>query len=153
MYSLNATEAEAACHSLDSRQANQQDIQYAQAQGSDCCECGWSTSGATYPTDNSRHGCLAYDKCSWSNIWNTWCVADTGKSAFTMITSSNGNISRVTGPLCGNSPVIGEFPHKGQWHGALVFSLIWAWTISWANNGDAGELWGHRAHYDVIVMP
>ena len=25
------------------------------------------------------------------------------------MTSSNGNISRVTGPLCGNSPVTGEF--------------------------------------------
>ena len=29
--------------------------------------------------------------------------------------------------LCaGNSPVTGEFPHKGQWRGALMFSLIWA---------------------------
>ena len=27
-----------------------------------------------------------------------------------MMTSSNGNISRVTGHLCGNSPVSGEFP-------------------------------------------
>ena len=27
-----------------------------------------------------------------------------------MMTSSNGNIFRVTGPLCGNSPVTGEFP-------------------------------------------
>ena len=27
-----------------------------------------------------------------------------------MMTSSNGNIFRVTGPLCGNSPVPGEFP-------------------------------------------
>ena len=29
---------------------------------------------------------------------------------FVMMTSSNGNISRVTGHLCGNSPVPGEFP-------------------------------------------
>ena len=27
-----------------------------------------------------------------------------------MMTSSNGNIFRETGPLCGNSPVTGEFP-------------------------------------------
>ena len=27
-----------------------------------------------------------------------------------MMTSSNGNIFRVTGHLCGNSPVTGEFP-------------------------------------------
>ena len=25
-------------------------------------------------------------------------------------------------------------PHKGQWQGALMFSLICAWTNSWANN-------------------
>ena len=48
------------------------------------------------------------------------------------------------------SPV--NSPHKGQWRGALMFSLIWAWTNSWANNGDAGDLRRHRAHYDVIVM-
>ena len=47
----------------------------------------------------------------------------------------------------------GEFTgHKGQWGGALMFSLICACTNRWANNGDAGELWRHRAHYDVIVM-
>ena len=41
---------------------------------------------------------------------------------------------------------------KGQWRGALMFSLICAWTNSWANNGDAGDLRRYRAHYDVIVM-
>ena len=31
--------------------------------------------------------------------------------------------------LCeGNSPVTGEFPHKGQWSGALMCSLICIWT-------------------------
>ena len=25
-------------------------------------------------------------------------------------------------------------PHKGQWHGALMFSLICAWINSWVNN-------------------
>ena len=43
------------------------------------------------------------------------------------------------------SPV--NSPHKGQWSGALVFSLICAWTNNWANN-----LRRHRAHYDVTVM-
>ena len=28
------------------------------------------------------------------------------------MTSSNGNIFRITGPLCGNSPVTGEFPSQ-----------------------------------------
>ena len=43
-------------------------------------------------------------------------------------------------------------PHKGQWRGALIFSLICARTYGWVNNGEAGDLRRHRAHYDVIVM-
>ena len=43
-------------------------------------------------------------------------------------------------------------PHKGQWHGTLMFSLIRALTNSWANNGDAGDWRRHRAHYCVTVM-
>ena len=43
-------------------------------------------------------------------------------------------------------------PHKGQWRGALMFSLISAWINSWANNHEAGDLIHHRAHYDVTVM-
>ena len=43
-------------------------------------------------------------------------------------------------------------PHKGQGCRALMFSLICAWTNSWTNNGDAGDLWCHHAHYDIIVM-
>ena len=69
------------------------------------------------------------------------------------MTSSNGNIFRVTGPLWRGfhrSPV--DSPLKGQWRGALVFSLIYAWTNGWANNRDAGDLRRHHAHYDVTVM-
>ena len=42
-------------------------------------------------------------------------------------------------------------PHKGQWRGALMFSLICAWLNGWVNNREAGDLWCHRAHYGVIV--
>ena len=42
-------------------------------------------------------------------------------------------------------------PHKGQWHVALIFSLIWAWKTGWVNNRNAGDLRFHRNHYDVIV--
>ena len=52
----------------------------------------------------------------------------------------------------GNSPVPGEFPHKGQWRGALMFSLINAWINDWVNNREAGDLRHHHAHYDIIVM-
>ena len=48
------------------------------------------------------------------------------------------------------SPV--NSPHKGQWCGALMFSLICAWINGWVNNREAGDLRRHRAYYDVIVM-
>ena len=55
--------------------------------------------------------------------------------------------------LCvGNSPVPVNSPHKGQWRGALIFSLIFDWINSWVNNRGAGDLRRHRAHHDVIVM-
>ena len=44
-------------------------------------------------------------------------------------------------------------PHKGQWCGVLMFSVICAWIKGWVNNREAGDLRRHRAHYDVIVMP
>ena len=46
----------------------------------------------------------------------------------------------------------GNSPHKGQWRGALMFSLICARINCWVNNGEAGDLRRHRAHHDVIVM-
>ena len=39
-------------------------------------------------------------------------TAATAKLVWDMMTSSNGNIIRVTGPLCGNSPVTDEFPSQ-----------------------------------------
>ena len=48
------------------------------------------------------------------------------------------------------SPV--DFPHKGQWRGALIFSLIYTWTNGWAKNQDAGDLRRHCIYYNVIVM-
>ena len=50
--------------------------------------------------------------------------------------------------LCaGNSPVPVNSPHKGQWRGALMFSLICVWI-----DREAGDLRPHRGHYDVNVM-
>ena len=48
------------------------------------------------------------------------------------------------------SPV--KSPHKGQWRGALMFSLICARTNGWVNNREAGDLRRHRSRCDVIVM-
>ena len=55
--------------------------------------------------------------------------------------------------LCaGNSTVTGEFPHKGQWRGTLMFSLIWAWINGLVNNREARDLRRYRAHHNVNVM-
>ena len=43
-------------------------------------------------------------------------------------------------------------PHKGQWRGALMFSLICPWIIGWVNNRETGDFRRHCAHYDVTVM-
>ena len=69
-----------------------------------------------------------------------------------MMTSSNGNIFALLAICAGihRSPV--NSPHKGQWRGALMFSLICAWINGRVNNGKAGDLRRIRAHYDVIVM-
>ena len=53
--------------------------------------------------------------------------------------------------LCaGNSPV--NSPHKGQWRGAFMFSLICARINGWVNNREAGDLRRYSCHYDVTVM-
>ena len=55
--------------------------------------------------------------------------------------------------LCaGNSPVPVNSPHKGQYRGALMFYLIYAWINDWVNNREAGDLRRQCGHYDVIVM-
>ena len=55
--------------------------------------------------------------------------------------------------LCaGNSLSLVNSLHKGQWRGALIFSLVCAWTNGWANNREAGDLRRQRANYDVTVV-
>ena len=48
------------------------------------------------------------------------------------------------------SPV--NSPHRGQWRGVLMFSLISTRVNGWVNNREAGDFRRHYAHYDVIVM-
>ena len=48
------------------------------------------------------------------------------------------------------SPV--NSPHKGQWRGALMFSLICVWIVGWVKGGETSDLRRYPAHYDVTVM-
>ena len=65
---------------------------------------------------------------------------------------SNGNIFRVTGPLCGEFIGHRWIPLTKASDTELWYSLICARTKGWINNRDAGVLRRHRAHYDVTVM-
>ena len=48
------------------------------------------------------------------------------------------------------SPV--NSPHKGQWRGALVFSLICTRINGRVNNGEAGDLRRHEFPFDGVIM-
>ena len=48
------------------------------------------------------------------------------------------------------SPV--NSPHKGQWRGALMFTLICVWINGCVNNRKAGDLRRYCAHYGITVM-
>ena len=86
-------------------------------------------------------------KTGWT--WTLWFVT----LCLSMMTSSDGSNVRVTGHLWGGihqTPV--NSPHKGQWRGALMFSLSCIWINGWVNNRKAGDLRRYRTHYDVTVI-
>ena len=66
------------------------------------------------------------------------------------MTSSNGNIFRVTGHLCGEFTGIPRT--KASDAELWCFSLICVLINGWVNNREAGDLRRHRVHYDVTVM-
>ena len=66
-----------------------------------------------------------------------------------MMTPSNGNVFRVSGPLWGEFTGDRWTPRTKA---SGAFSLICAWTNDRVRNRDACDLRRHRAHYDVSVM-
>ena len=68
------------------------------------------------------------------------------------MTSSNGNIFRVTGPLCGQFTGPGEFPTQRPVTRSFDVFFDLRLNKGWVNNRDAGDLSRYRGHYDVIVM-
>ena len=72
-----------------------------------------------------------------------------------MMTSSNANIFRVTGPLCGEFTGPGEFPTPRpvtRSFDVFVDQRLNKRLSELVNNREAGDLRRHRGHYDVIVM-
>ena len=70
-----------------------------------------------------------------------------------MMTSSNRNIFRVTGPLCGEFTGYQWIP-RTKASDEELWCFLWSapWINGWVNNPEAGDLRRQRAHYDVIVM-
>ena len=84
-----------------------------------------------------------------TSLWRPWYMT----RGFNMMTSSNGNIFRVTDHLWGESTGDRWIPsQKAVTRRALVFSLIWAWTNGWVSNRYAGDVRHCRSDYDVTVM-
>ena len=69
-----------------------------------------------------------------------------------MMTSSNRNIFRITGPLCGEFTGHRWIPLTKALFFSLIFSLMCAWIKGWVNNREADDLRRHRSHYYVTVM-
>ena len=69
-----------------------------------------------------------------------------------MMTSSNGNIFRVTGPLCWEFTGYRWIPLTKP-SNAELWCFLWSapWINGKVSNREAGDLRRHRAHYDVIV--
>ena len=69
------------------------------------------------------------------------------------MTSSNGSIFRVTGPLCEEFTGLRWFP-RTKASDAELWCFLWSapWINDWVNNREAGDLRRRRAHYDAIVM-
>ena len=70
-----------------------------------------------------------------------------------MMTSSNGNILRVTGHLYGEFTGHRWIPHTMA-SDAELWCFLWSvpWINGWVNHREAGDLRRHRANYDVIVV-
>ena len=78
------------------------------------------------------------------------CVRTIKQTSF-ILTGSNGYIFCVTGPLCGNSPVTGEFP--SQRPVMRNFDAFFDLRLNKRLNKQpwCSWFWRHRGHYDIIV--
>ena len=68
------------------------------------------------------------------------------------MTSSNGNIFRVTGHLCGKFTGPRWIPAQRPVTRSFDVFFDLRLINGWVNNRKAGDLRRYRAHYDVMVM-
>ena len=121
------------------------------------------TSHITWLGTGTHHGHKSHrnnDVCFWLNkhqcnpgqLINSQHSQLRWLSSHIMMTSSNGNIFRVTGPLCGEFTSPGEFPTQRSVTRSFDVLFDLCLNNGWVNNRQAGDLRRHRAHYDVIVI-
>ena len=106
-----------------------------------------------------RHqlGVVRQQFITWTEVDYGYIAPYMASSDHNMMTSSNGNIFRVTGLCDENPPVTGGFPPPPPPKKASKAKL---WCFLWSaleqtaeqKNRDAGDLRHHRAHFDVTVM-
>ena len=91
---------------------------------------------------------VAFERQSKYLMYSQLCLTVSLTVCSRMMTSSNGNIFRVTGPLCG------EFPSQRSLTRTFdaFFDLQMNKRLSKLNNRDTGDLRCHRALYDVTAM-
>ena len=91
----------------------------------------------------------------YKNKWNDNCknLQSVSCLMMNMMTSSNGNIFRVTGPICGEFTGHRWIP-RTKASDAGLWCFLWSapGINGWVNNREDGDLRRQRAHYDVIVM-
>ena len=90
---------------------------------------------------------------SWSSflVWNHWAMFMNGSWWRHQLEFFSASLA-FCAFRAGHTMVTGEFPHKGQWRGTLIFSLICVRINGLVKKHKAADLGHHRAHYDVIVM-
>ena len=93
---------------------------------------------------NNKHRMTVSHK-SYGNV----SINHGGCLLYDMMTSSNGNIFRVTGPLCGEFTGPGEIPAQRPVTRSFDVFFDLRLIDDWVNNREAGDLRRHRGHYDV----
>ena len=82
------------------------------------------------------------------NIWDVYHILEK-----TIMTTSNGNIFRVTGHLCGEFIGPRRIP-RAKANDAELWCFLWSACEKngWVNKREAGDLTRYRAHYNDIAM-
>ena len=85
---------------------------------------------------------------NWSSflVWNHWAMFMNGSWWRHQLEYFSASLA-FCAFRAGHTLVTGEFPHKGQWRGTLIFSLICVRINGLVKKHKAADLGHHRAHY------